>query len=508
MPHYIAASIGPIHHTIREAISTKAMWTASYLFSYIMREVVEKVQNAGDLLLPDLSEIQKEKQKNILDVVGLFPDRFFLKTSQTEEAQKIIKEALNDTLEKLSKIIEKDLDSPSQSSILDFLKSYLNFNYVCYEANENAIEIGNNFLDGLETKTIFPAKGNEVHNILLAFFELEQSNFFVEKYKKATVVKNIPDLSSIAKGGKSKEYQFQQYVAVCYADADHIGKLIKNTNNDDQIKCVSKNLMRYSIEATQAVNDFGGLTVFAGGDDLLFFAPLIGKENQDIFGLMEKLDTLFIKYITKNEELKPFIRKDEKPSLSVGISMAYHKFPLKEMLTQANTLLLQEAKKHRNSIAFSLRKHSGQMMESVLNKSDAMESVLNKSDDNVLTSFNNLIKLAISRSENDQILSSMIHRFSVHHPVFVGMFETFGDEFKNYIPHWFKNNFNEAPHGQGSYMKAIKSLLTNILSAHYHQTEGSNDEKVTLALKKLYTCARYADFLQSPIKKSTPKIKR
>ncbi len=492
MPYYLAATIGPIHNTIRQAKSTKAMWTASYIFSYLMREVATKCQHVGDFLIPDVNGLLEPERQAITKKVGLFPDRFFLQVNNPKAAEKTFRGELGNTMDAFSTLIAKDLKNNkiSQENIKTFLYSYLNIHIITYEADHDVIKTGNTYLDGLEKMPFFPIQGDGFKTVLLDFFEKADYNCFAKAYLEANRLESFKDLSEIAKGGKPLKFQRQKYVAVCSLDADHIGKLIQSANSSDRIKIVSKYLMDYSVAATKIVENFGGLTVYAGGDDLLFFAPLVGVNNQDIFGLIKDLDSKFEDFITKNTEIKPFMNTKNPPSLSAGISIGYIKYPLREMLDQAH-YLLKQAKKDRNSFAFSLRKHSGQSMEIVLDKSNVK----------IIETFSDLIKLALNQNRQNKILSSMIYKLSVHESVFSGIFTTFNEKFVDQVPHWFDNNFNEKPHQDSDFLNKIKDLLIASLWTNYlDKSLIEPKDKVASTLKLVFTCARYADFLQTPLK--------
>ena len=53
-----------------------------------------------------------------------------------------------------------------------------------------------------------------------------------------------------------------------------------------------KNLFDFSIKSDEVINEFGGVTIFAGGDDLLFFAPIVNKDK-NIFDLINTLSNVF-----------------------------------------------------------------------------------------------------------------------------------------------------------------------------------------------------------------------
>ena len=133
----------------------------------------------------------------------------------------------------------------------------------------------------------------------------------------------------------------------------------KAIEDKNKIENVSKNLFEYCKESNKLIKDFGGQTIYAGGDDLLFFAPVLNKDkNKTIFELCEKISNIFNTKIPS-------------ATLSFGISINYVKFRLYEAVENSRELLFAKAKNdQRNNIAFNVTKHSGQSFETIINKSN------------------------------------------------------------------------------------------------------------------------------------------
>lgn len=154
-----------------------------------------------------------------------------------------------------------------------------------------------------------------------------------------------------------------KYYAVIQADGDKMGKTIRN--NPEKIGKISKNIFTYITQEEEGIsdinklfNDFGGMLIYAGGDDLLGFAPISGKDDKTVFELIERLSSKF----------KKVVRNDV--SLSFGVSINYYKSPMIEAIKQSGYLLFDVAKKHNTeeksgSVALSLTKHSGQTFDGV-----------------------------------------------------------------------------------------------------------------------------------------------
>src|SRR5690606_32717211 len=109
------------------------------------------------------------------------------------------------------------------------------------------------------------------------------------------------------------------------------------------------------------ISSYGGVPVYIGGDDALFFAPVRYGEK-DIYMLIDQIDEAFHKSLTE-------AGISNKPSLSVGISIAYYKHPLVENLERSRDKLFGKAKNFqfkngkKNAVACLVQKHSGHQFE-------------------------------------------------------------------------------------------------------------------------------------------------
>lgn len=167
--------------------------------------------------------------------------------------------------------------------------------------------------------------------------------------------------------GNSLFKKRHKYVAVVQSDGDGVGNLISSQTDEAEIKKISTALMAFSTAAVKKVVAFDGLPVYAGGDDLLFFAPLQNKEGDNIFKLLEDIQAVF------KEQGLP---KDT--SISFGVSIFYYKYPLSEALENGRELLNKLAKKlafqrknpphypPKNALAFRVMLHAGQSFAAVL----------------------------------------------------------------------------------------------------------------------------------------------
>lgn len=154
----------------------------------------------------------------------------------------------------------------------------------------------------------------------------------------------VLDLLKAVKDGKGDSVfkKYHKYVAIVQSDGDGIGKIVKGFDDGDAdgMKMFSKQLMAFSKDAVQIVADYDGLPVYAGGDDLLFIAPLQNRHGHTLFDLLETINGAF----DRQEMLKT-----GGSSLSFGISIFYYKYPLGEALEEGRKQLFRIAKKLKYS---------------------------------------------------------------------------------------------------------------------------------------------------------------
>ncbi len=116
MTTYFALTIGPIYETISSARTTREMWASSYLFSYIVRQLVNEFEQAGmDILLPSPAYVAHKNYHG----AGIYPDRIIAKSTLS---QKEVQDIIDEIIKKLAKDIlihfDKRNDAITHSFIL------------------------------------------------------------------------------------------------------------------------------------------------------------------------------------------------------------------------------------------------------------------------------------------------------------------------------------------------------------------------------------------------------
>jgi CRISPR-associated protein Cmr2 len=201
-----------------------------------------------------------------------------------------------------------------------------------------------------------------------------------------------------------------KYIALVIADGDNMGKLINyvaEKHDNELLNTVSKMISDFAKEAANLIYQYGGKPVYIGGDDLLFFAPVISysgdhsdlwfEGNAHIFQLIrildKKFDSIWMQWLKDNNIT------DIKPSLSYGVSITYYKFPLNEAMTLSHDLLFDYAKKgNKNRIAIQLMTHSGNFNNVFFEKH------------NNDSTFYHLLKLLENFADKESTISSVLQR--------------------------------------------------------------------------------------------------
>lgn len=425
---YIALTIGPIYKTLKNAKKPKDLFASSYIFSYIMKNIIKEFKDRT-FITPYI------KDESIFDEnspVGLFHDRFIF-------------ESIDGDLSKLEMIIINVCNDIASQLRLEHhqVKEYLQIHYFEKELDNSKNPILE-LTPYLDTKELF--------------FQISQDETFAKSLRRKkgdddnflTAGKNIID--------DLKKLSHNNYYCVVHADGDNMSKAIEDKN---KIENVSKNLFEYCKESNKLIKDFGGQTIYAGGDDLLFFAPVLNKDkNKTIFELCEKISNIFNTKIPS-------------ATLSFGISINYVKFPLYEAVENSRELLFAKAKNdQRNNIAFNVTKHSGQSFETIINKSNK------EVYDNFLV-FTSNIK---GGEDMDNFLHSIHHKIDTYKTT-INLIANNKEKLQNF----FDNYFNESIH------KEYKSFFESLIDFIYVVYQ---DKTIKNKLELIYATLRFVKFVQ------------
>lgn len=533
---YTAITIGPICKTLDKARSVKSFWTASYLFSWIMRKLLEKLPKENfEILSPyragkDVSEETSKK-------VGLFPDRLFAKGELKKGKLDTIKgEIFEELLEKFKPTLqskEKDIEqkiakesdekrkreleeiksryntdaSTGKEYICNFLESYFSISCITVELSSDCriLEQLNSYLDTQELFNKAPIQTNKDY---IELFIEDSKNLFLESYSKERA---FPSTSEIAVSGweqdppkdENGEVKYSEltskkgfrncykYLAVIKADGDGFGTYIKklkvkkkeDEKEDDELTRFTKSFFEFSVEvADELIQETKARPVYIGGDDLFLFAPVLeGDTEKDVFNLIKKIDDLFIQ-----KEI------GEGLSMSYGVSIFYYKSPMSEAIRIADSML-EKAKekkeeKKKDAVAISIQKHSGQKIEFLLPCKHSTDKC--KQETGLYKKATELIR---AFKEDDSMLNSLIYWIE-------DMYETiFTDEvalYKERINAVFDNFFDEGIHKEN---ETFFTLLKDFIYSMHRSEDAPRELKDKKKL--LHGILRYCQFVTSKTEK-------
>lgn len=378
---YVGITIGPIFETMAFTSTPAGLWYASYFYSCLTKNICEHLKANFDIYTIADKKIEQ-------DGVGRYHDRIYcsLKWEDSEEniiglVKKAIDDSIFDNAEVLSKALNKDT-----VEILPTLKNFLQIHYVLksFSDEDKMATVMADYLDAMELSenVEFDVSQNPFKELFKA--NKKNHNEYLKKIDDIFRLKNltdgnrnIKDLSSIAKAQyEHEEKKLNNYIAIVRADGDNMGKVITSTvhklnleKQEQRIKIFSNLCFSYIDNSINLVNDYGGVMIYGGGDDLLFLAPVIGNKGKTIFELCKDISDEFKTVFNKENEESKYDLDGEKlsiidsvvPSLSFGVSINYIKFPLYESVNDANNLLFGDSKSGiKNNITCNVHKHSGQ----------------------------------------------------------------------------------------------------------------------------------------------------
>ena len=449
---YTAINIGPILSTFSMVRKPRELWAASYMFSYLMKFIIEELAKSGyEIISP--AKLSPEADKTI----GLYPDRVFVKG---EVEQKLLDAAF--------KAFAKELGLDSEK-----VKPYFNLMAVSIkpsEQTEDHVMRLNRLLDRMELCNLnFKNEKTEIARETIFNYLRGSLKSLKEITGKGFKNRSLETIASydIFDGEADKS---DKYICIVQADGDNMGKVV-SALPEPLIASLSNKLLNFGEECCKTIKDYGGLPIYAGGDDLLFLAPVLTSDGS-IFDLIEKLDN---HYENVQKYVDGKLQGKFHTTMSYGISMTYHKYPLYEALAKARESLFVTAKnvEGKNAVAWVLQKHSGSSFNVAMSKS-----------------MNNLygaLKKVIAATENNQLVSAVSHKIR-HNEVLLSLWLDGVDD--NIKGQRINNFFDKIIDVEGkdanaiSYMEAVKDLL---LAVYQNADNLSSEENRLKKMKELTT---------------------
>ena len=513
---YVGITIGPIFKTIGEAISPAGLWFGSYFFSTVTKKLCEKLVKIPKVKIFSPFYDSNSNQNPQEDGIGRYHDRIlFLVDDNTViegELPSIISAVKKEMAEKFGKF-------KTDKEIMHFVDNYLRIDFVILnkktineiigkseKAGNNIAIILNDALDALELMAA--GKGRTDMNLFAPFFAGQKGNrnIYIKKSKLFTDTKpnsqlvikhpdrdsDLKSIEDIALSRKKEENSSEEvpngevaptrseYYAVVNSDGDKVGTLLRALCKDveiskqsERINIFSRACLDYAGEAAKLVGKYGGMTIYAGGDDLLFIAPV-----HSIFSLCSELDEMFKKTLKKGLEKVNLPDNGINVSLSFGVAVQYVKYPLYEALERARVQLYKAKESYGkrpngseisggNRLGIELVKHSGKTVQLMI-ENEKLEAI------------DNLIKYRATT--NDQALESVLYNLQDTEIIFKLLFEKTAQnifDFQEYKMR-FLNNFNNPNQlSYHSYLDEIaKFFYDNYLNEYQYKYKPDTKVKV------------------------------
>ena len=499
---YTAINIGPVVPTISMGRKPREIWAASYMFSFLMECIIKQLPQDSIISPATLETDEKETDEKL--GIGLYPDRIFVKGEV--DADVIIDEALK-TFEETTKInrsyfnvMHVTIDGDDSSNDAKTIKR-LNQLLDCTELYNRPVSDGarNEVLKLIQKKTGSP--------LFKQAFKSENSDKFEIPYLAEIATKRLEGLNKNAwtrlrdkykckdsnnDGDEDLFYQelkenfkqtynedylsFYKYICIVQADGDNMGKIVSSISADN-VKNVSKALLDYGKQACEKIKEYGGLPIYAGGDDLLFIAPVQGNNNH-ILGLIDDIDKLYADVVDKS--IDNFRPDNLHTYLSYGLSISYYKYPLYEAFKDALELLFYKAKKlkDKNAVSWCLRKHSGSGFKGEISKSDVVYGDL-KTIVNASVEEKQIAVIAHKLKNNENLLDILLKKY---------LKDNNSDELKARLENFYKKTMEDT--GDNKYTALTRELLFKLMCTADKKTE------IETILENMYGMLRTAKFIK------------
>ena len=504
MAVYYGITIGPVYNTLTLTSKPAGLWGGSYLFSYLARELCEALVENGvrieNIVSPYFVMDEKNEHhiRKEISGVGLFHDRIIFQADDKNMADIC---RVTDAVK--SNISRQLAEATGKADVKAFMENYFQISIVSHEVaeNENPIEKLSPFLDGCELMPTF--NQNIISNPIIDLVDKDNDSPLsgADKLKRSFLVKDCDDqwplyetdgksiksMKSIAERFReNSDLKIYRYCAIVQADGDGMGKVLKGLYTNLDIKRFSKCCFDYAIKASKTLDIYGAVTIYAGGDDLLFIAPLIGA-NGHLFDLLEALKRDFNSAFSSMGEIQPdgvaHYKNERKvlPTISFGVSVHYYKFPLYESFQNAADALFAKAKKMpgKNAVFMEITKHSGTQFSIGFQQTDT--SLIYKTVVDFLKSVWDSAKPA------EVVLNSVLQKLRMFDALFFKAFEEGDTKIQSFIDNTFDNDY----HNQPEVLKYLSKIKDVLCALRKYYSELQDDDKAKM--QKLMSLSKTDD---------------
>jgi len=311
--------------------------------------------------------------------------------------------------------------------------------YYAHRSNEVKAKISKN---NLRYPTIL-----DIAAVELLTEEVKKQNPIFKDYEKDY---EFEDIEQAVRKTDSKEEadsllkkSYSKYFAIIQVDGDSLGKVFDKLTNFDELESFSKSLFNFANEAEKIITFYKGYPIYIGGDDILAFTPVAFKGDDG------KAKTVIDLAIELSDAYRDIVGKNHsETTLSIGVNIAYYKFPLSLSLKNARKQLFEEAKKDdKNALALLLTKHSGHQIGFKF-----------KFGSNDIKNFSELLRKTLAGDVD--FPHSLHYNLSRFKTVIVNIPD------KDRLKAFFENNFNEPEHSK--YTSDINSVMNYFKEVMFH----------------------------------------
>ncbi|MCD7768509.1 MAG: hypothetical protein LUH36_00090 [Oscillospiraceae bacterium] len=302
---YIAVTIGPINETLDLTSTPAALWYASSMFSFLTGRLCGEFRRElqGSIISPYYGDGEGAggitDEGYFADGAGRFHDRIVCAVETEDEQQ--LKAQVEQCIERAKKAVCDDiyqqLEYPSDGSA----EGYFTIHYIILPAETlakagtaNAVLGTSDYLDGLELCPAFRPQAPDNSLLKLLAGTEDNHSYYIRWSAMFRAVEpgiltknersgNLRSIENIAGYRRDAQWKRQSYFAVVQADGDSMGKVLAQKSTDQDVTDFSRQCMAYAGAAAREVLDFGGMPIYAGGDDLLFLAPVVNEEGRTVF---------------------------------------------------------------------------------------------------------------------------------------------------------------------------------------------------------------------------------
>ena len=453
MSKYIGITIGPIFSTMEMTSSPAGLWISSYMFSHLANLICKGIAEKTDeenIISPYYSKNNAPAK----DGVGRYHDHIILKN-------------VNLSLTEVNEICSKakmELAGLLGDNMTDFVDDYVRVSVFGFESgNKDPVSASKEQFDCVELAALIMPPLKE--NPLLSMFDSRESGTLEGRnnnIKNAKLVSENVDrdewqlvnkkgsiltLEEISGFSGDNKLKVSDYYAIVRADGDGMGKILAGLKEDSKIRNFSEKCIKYCTDISKTVKEYGGVTIYAGGDDLLAIVPVYSGKDKNIFSMIREINGKFQGIF---EQYKSY-NNGKTPTVSFGVAVVYSRYPLYEALKLSADMLFGIAKnqgEEKNYTSIIFRKHSGQS-EQLLIRNSSMNKIID------------LLKYVYASGiKNEIFLSSINNKIRNFEKSFKFAFKQGKSVYDNLV----NNTFDSTVQKDNWYVKKLAGFLWDIYS--------------------------------------------